>query len=84
MSVFRLPGGHPEKQRRTCIPIMKKAAHATEESGTVVGGVTSHLKHPQPSTVPPAPRTSPRETENSAIGAEAVKVDRQKRRLDRQ
>ena len=25
---------------------MKKVAHATEESGTLVGGVASHLKHP--------------------------------------
>src|ERR1022692_1039039 len=25
---------------------MKKVAHATEASGTLVGGVASHLKHP--------------------------------------
>ena len=25
---------------------MKKVAHATEESGTLVGGVASHLNHP--------------------------------------
>src|SRR5215471_17714402 len=28
------------------IPIMKKVAHATKESGTLVGGVASYLKHP--------------------------------------
>ena len=27
-------------------PIMKKVPHATEESGTFVGGVASHLNHP--------------------------------------
>ena len=25
---------------------MKKVAHATEESGTLVGGIASHLQHP--------------------------------------
>ena len=25
---------------------MKKVAHATEESGTFVGGIASHLNHP--------------------------------------
>src|SRR5215471_20823725 len=29
-----------------CIPVMKKIAHATKESGTLVGGVASYLKHP--------------------------------------
>jgi hypothetical protein len=29
-----------------CIPIVKKVAHATEESRTLVGGVASHLNHP--------------------------------------
>src|SRR5215472_10121041 len=46
MAVLGLSAGHPETQRRTRVPIMKKVAHATEESGTLVGGVASHLNHP--------------------------------------
>ena len=41
--------GPQDIQKRSaefCIPIMKKVAHATEESGTLVGGVASHLNHP--------------------------------------
>jgi len=46
MVVFRWTAGHPETSAEFCIPIMKKVAHAAEESGTLVGGVASHLNHP--------------------------------------
>ena len=46
MAVFRLTAGNPETERRFCIPIVKKVAHTTEESGALVGGVASDLNHP--------------------------------------
>src|SRR6516164_3763512 len=44
-----IPLDRKDIQKRSaefCIPIMQKVMHATEESGTLVGGVASHLNHP--------------------------------------
>ena len=46
MAVFGLTAGRPETQRRILYPDLKNVAHATEESGALVGGVASHLNHP--------------------------------------